>query len=216
MKVININMSNSSSSCPSGHKTLTSPKRLCAMNINGAGCSSAYLDVQGVEYSRVCGKIIGYQQKTTDAFYTYYNNRALTIDQTYVDGISLTHGKNPRNHIWTFAAALHEILLHPYSSCPCTNIHNHQTQPIPPYVGIDYFCDTGSSQGFEYRFYPEDPLWDGQGCGRLNTCCSFNNPPWFMKQLPASTHDNIEVRLCADQARSDEDIVFQSLELYVQ
>ena len=37
-----------------------------------------------------------------------------------------------------------------------------------------------------------------------------------MKQLPASTHDNIEVRLCADQARSDEDIVIETLELFVQ
>ena len=51
MKVININMSNSSSSCPSGLKTLTSPRRLCAMNIDGAGCSSAYLNVHGVKYS---------------------------------------------------------------------------------------------------------------------------------------------------------------------
>ena len=68
MKVISINVSNTTDSCPSGLKTLTNPKRLCAMNINGAGCSSAYLDVHGVQYSRVCGKIIGYQQKSPDAF----------------------------------------------------------------------------------------------------------------------------------------------------
>ena len=150
------------------------------------------------------------------AFGPYYNNRALTIDQAYVDGISITHGKNPRNHIWTFAVALQETLQYPYTLCPCTNIHNHLTIPIPPYVGNDYFCDTASSQHYEVRFYPNDPLWDGQGCGQLNTCCSFNNPPWFMKQLPASTHDNIEMRLCADSPRSDEDITFETLELYVQ
>ena len=217
MKVININMSNSSSSCPSGLKTLTSPKRLCARNTDSAGCSSAYIDVHGVEYSRVCGKIIGYQQRSSDAFWAYNKNRALTIDQAYVDGISVTHGKNPRKHIWTFATALHEITSNsPRSLCPCTNIHNQVTIPIPPYVGNDYFCDTASSQRFEYRFYPEDPLWDGHGCGQLNTCCSFNNPPWFTKQLPTSTHDNIEMRLCADQERSNEDIVFETLELYVQ
>ena len=96
------------------------------MNINGAGCSSTYLNVHGVEYSRVCGKIIGYQQKTPDAFWAYYNNHALTINQTYVDGISLTHGHKPRNHIWTFTAALDETLVHPYTLCPCTNIHNRQ------------------------------------------------------------------------------------------
>ena len=216
MKVISMNMSNSISSCPSGLKTLTSPKRLCAINRNSAGCSSAYLDVQGVEYSRVCGKIIGYQQKSPDAFWSYYNNRQLTIDQTYVDGISLTHGQHPRKHIWTFAAALHEVNQAPYNNCPCTNIHRQETIPIPPFIGNDYFCDTASSQHFQYHFYPNDPLWDGQGCGQHNTCCSFNKPPWFMKQLSASTHDNIEIRLCSDQGRSDEDIVFETLDLYVQ
>ena len=65
-------------------------------------------------------------------------------------------------------------------------------------------------------FYPNDPLWDGQGCGRLNTCCSFNSPPWFMKELSSSTSDDIEMRLCADEARTDEDVNFELLELYVQ
>ena len=216
MKVISVNMTNSSGSCPSGLRTLTSPKRLCAMNING-GCSSTFLDVHGVEYSRVCGKIIGYQKQSPDAFWAYYLNRAKTIDDNYVDGISLTHGQNPRKHVWTFAAALHEVTT-PYSQslCPCTNINNHVTIPIPPYIGNDYFCDTASTQRYAHIFYPNDPLWDGQGCGPLNTCCSFNNPPWFMKQLPASTRDNIEMRLCADEPRSNEDIVFETLELYVQ
>ena len=98
----------------------------------------------------------------------------------------------------------------------CTNIHNAVHIPIPPYVGSDYFCDTASENNVQYIFYPNDPLWDGQGCGRLNTCCSFNNPPWFMKELPSPTRDNIEMRLCADQSRSDEDITFESIELYVQ
>ena len=216
MKVISINVSNTTDSCPSGLKTLTSPKRLCAMNTDVAGCSSAYLNVHGVEYSRVCGKIIGYEQNTPNAFNPYYGNQAITIDDVYVDGISLTHGQNPRKHIWTFAVALHEVTTsYPQSLCPCTNIHNQLTIPIPPYVGNDYFCDTAAVQ-YAYTFFPDDPLWDGQGCGRLNTCCSFNSPPWFMKQLPASTHDNIEIRLCSDQEQQNEDITFETLELYVQ
>ena len=217
MKVASIDMLNSTHSCPSELRTLTSPKRLCAMNIYGAGCSSSHLDVHGVQYSRVCGKIIGYQQKSPDAFWPYNVNQALTIDDIYVEGISLTHGQHPRKHIWTFAAALHEVTnSHPDTVCPCTNIHNNYNVLIPPYVGNDYFCDTASSGHFELRFYPNDPLWDGRGCGPLNTCCSFNNPPWFMKQLPTTTDDNIEMRLCATQPRSDEDIVFETLELYVQ
>ena len=185
------------------------------MNIAGGGCSSTSFSVQGVQYTHVCGKIIGYQQKSPDAFVRYYYNRRLTIDDQYVDGISLTHGRNPRKHIWTFAAALHEV-SGTHNICPCTNIHNPVTIPIPPYVGSDYFCDTASESRVQYRFYPNDPLWDGQGCSRLNTCCSFNNPPWFMKELPSSTSDDIEMRLCADSPRSDEDINFEAIELYVQ
>ena len=60
-------------------------------------------------YTRVCGKIKAYQQYSTDAFQPYYLNRALTIDDLYVDGVSLTHGQNPRNHIWTFANAIDEV-----------------------------------------------------------------------------------------------------------
>ena len=213
MQVAKINMTNSSHTCPAGLKLLTTPKRHCAMNIAGGGCSSASFGLQGVQYTRVCGKIIGYQQNSPDAFWPYRNNQRLTIDDNYVDGISLTHGRNPRKHIWTFAAALHEVLTsHREFICPCTNIHNPVTIPIPPYVGSDYFCDTASESQYQFRFYPNDPLWDGQGCGRLNTCCSFNSPPWFMKELPSSTSDDIEMRLCSDQSRSNEDITFESVE----
>jgi len=179
MRVTAINMTNSSHTCPEGLKLLSTPKRLCAMNIAGFGCSSTTFDLHGIRYTHVCGKIIGYQQKTPDAFKPYYNNRGLTIDDNYVDGISLTHGCNPRKHIWTFAAAVHEVItsINRYDLCPCTNIHNPVHIPIPPYVGSDYFCDTASENRYQFKFYPSDPLWDGQGCGRLNTCCSFNNPP---------------------------------------
>ena len=216
MRVTKINMTNSSHTCPEGLKLLTTPKRLCAMNIGGGGCSSATFDLHGIRYTHVCGKIIGYQQRTPDAFYPYYANRGLTIDDRYVDGISLTHGRNPRKHIWTFVAALHEINNAPNYVCPCTSNNTLSAVPIPPYVGNDYFCDTGSESQYQYRFYPNDPLWDGQGCGGLNTCCSFNNPPWFVKELPSPARDNVEMRLCADESRSNEDITFENIELYVQ
>ena len=217
MRVTRLNMTNSSHTCPAGLKLLTTPKRVCAKNIDGGGCSSATFNLHDIRYTHVCGKIIGYQQRSTNAFGPYYWNRRLTIDDTYVDGISLTYGRNPRKHIWTFAAAIGEVdMTHPHGLCPCTNIHNPVTIPIPPYVGSDYFCDTASEGRYQHIFYPNDPLWDGQGCGRLNTCCSFNNPPWFMKELPSSTSDDIEMRLCANQERANEDINFETVDLYVQ
>ena len=217
MRVASINMTDTSHQCPSGLRTLSRsspPHRLCAMNIDNAGCSSAVFPVEGVQYSRVCGKVIGYQKETPDAF-SPYNGGQTSINSYYVDGISLTHG-HPRKHIWTFVAALHEYNSLWQYVCPCTNTRNTQLATIPPFVAHDYFCDTASENHFQHIFYPDDPLWDGEGCGEYNTCCSWNTPPWFMKQLSSSTTDDIEMRLCCDSGRNDEDITVETIELYVQ
>ena len=220
MQVAKLDMTNSSHQCPLGTRLRTDlPKRLCANSFTAlASCSSIIFSVHGIKYREVCGKIIAYQYASTDAFIRL--NYSLSIDDNYVDGISLTHGSNPRKHIWTFAAALDEV----GANCPCinTNLASSATQP-PNFVGNDYFCDTGSTNGWTHILYPDDPLWDGAGCGPTNTCCSLNNPPWFLKQLPSNTTDDIEMRMCSDHpssytggGRIDEDTPIEVLELYIR
>ena len=64
------------------------------------------------------------------------------------------------------------------------------------------------------------PLWDGAGCGPNSTCCAFNNPPWFHRELPESTTDDIEMRLCKDENhdgdRYDENVALSAVEIYIQ
>ena len=217
MKVASFDVDNSSHSCPSGLHLLTDHKRRCVMPSDGAGCASTMLDVHVISYQRVCGTVIGYQKGTTDAFANFVGSHS--IEGAYVDGIGLTHGRNPRHHIWTFASAADESDYHGSSIivCPCTN-HQTTTVQVPNFVGSNYFCDTGSHERFEFsRLYHEDPLWDGAGCGGSSTCCSFNNPPWFMRDLsPPGTTDDIELRVCRDEPRSNEDVGLKSVELYVQ
>ena len=70
---------------------------------------------------------------------------------------------------------------------------------IPSFVGNDYFCDTALSVYYNSvprALQPSDPLWDGRGCGPTSTCCSFNTPPWFVKDLPSPTTDDVEMRVC--------------------
>ena len=212
MQVAKLDMTNTSHQCPPGTRLRTDlPKRLCGRGIDGAGCSSSMFDVHGIKYNQVCGKIIAYQDKTPDAF----RGQTLSIDQAYVDGISLTHGRNPRKHIWTFAAALDEVGSYTAYNCPCTNVH--QTSPQPPnFIGNDYFCDTGTAHRYEYILHSDDPLWDGAGCGPANTCCSLNNPPWFYKQLSSTSRDKIEMRICSDQHVDNEDSPVEIIELYVK
>ena len=217
MRVASIDMNDTGSTCPSGLRTLTSPRRLCRKSIDGQGCSSVVFPVQGIEYSQVCGKIIGYQFSSTDAFIRFPSILVLNnIESFYVDGISLTHGTSPREHIWTFASAGNEYTDEESKyACPCINYQYTPPSPVPEVVGNDYFCDTGSEGTFVPDFfYGDDPLWDGAGCGTLNTCCDWNSPPWFRKEISPPTSDDIEMRACADE--TNEDVYIESLEIYVQ
>ena len=217
MRVAYIDMRNSSHQCPGNFSELTreeAPSRLCTADSNGTGCFSHVFPVVGPRYNKVCGKIIGYQDKTPNAYFPFHINSSHTINDVYVDGISLTHG-NPRFHIWTFAAALDETLGH-LSGCFCSNVMMARSATIPSFVESNYFCDTGSKEDVGFKFYPENPLWDGEGCGPKNTCCQFNNPPWFFRELPSFIADDIEMRVCRDAGPNNEDIPFEVVELYVR
>ena len=107
------------------------------------------------------------------------------------------------------------LLIGVVTACPC--IHALGNEP-PNFVGDDYFCDSGQQQYIRdqpLQFFSADPLWDGAGCGSGNACCTFNTPPWFHKQLPASTTDDIEMRVCRDEANDNEDIALQIVEIFV-
>ena len=106
------------------------------------------------------------------------------------------------------------------ATCPCVSGSTNGAR-IPSFAGQNYFCETGivqwpGSSGNEVFHSNGDPLWDGQGCGSASSCCTFCSPPWFNVQLPSSTTDNIEVRICSNQGHNNEGTPIQLLELYVK
>ena len=216
MRVAELDMTNSSHQCPSGLTLRTesdSNIRAC-VTASTADCVSIPIDIP-YSYSRVCGRVIAYQVGATNAF-NHQGSSSATINNTYVDGVSLTHG-SPRQHIWTFAAGLRESMaMHPESTCPCTG--NTGATPPPSFIGSDYFCEAGVRDHTpnSSMLYSNDPLWDGDGCTDTNPCCSFNNPPWFYKQLPQPTTDNIEMRVCKDEDPTNEDVAIEIVEIYIQ
>ena len=112
--------------------------------------------------------------------------------------MSVTHGQaGARQHVWTFAAVRHEMERVAIFSCPCIDTGSSTIQAVPGFVGNNYFCDAGPDVSFgQTSVHPSNPLWDGEGCvSATNTCCEFNNPPFFCTTLPHPTSDNIEVRM---------------------
>ena len=218
IRVANLNTSDETQQCP-GEWTLqtysSEPRRLCGRGSSGAGCLSAVYSTYGISYNHVCGRVIGYAYHSPDAFHN-----PQTIEDRYMDGVSLTHGlPGARQHVWTFAAGLFETLQATVPTtvlCPCVG-----GAAAPTFVGHDYFCESGNP-GTTYTniLYASDPLWDGQGCGSP-PCCDLTSPPgvmapWFCKQLPQATTDDLEVRICGDQHTGDEDTPVELIELYIR
>ena len=212
MRVADIDMTRLNINCPQGFRKITTAgKRMCGGQ--GSRCISTTFSSHGIEYSRVCGRINGYQFSYTNGFASYITRRG-SIDSTFVDGIVLTHG-NPRNHIWTFAGSQNQYRTDRHG-CPCNS--DSYSHSLPPYVGNDYFCDSGhhyNTRPPSSTYLTNDPLWDGAGCVS-GSCCTFNSPPWFCKTLPHHTTDSIELRLCLDEVLTNEDTPFETVELYIQ
>ena len=215
-RVANLNMSDPSQQCPGEWMLQTyssEPRRLCISGSSGAGCVSVAYNTYGIRYSHVCGRVIGYQHGYTDAFGPLTRN----IDSFYVDGVSITHGPpGARQHIWTFASGLAEVrhsVWHTFS-CPCVS-----GTVAPSFVGNDYFCESGNpGPGLSGELFASDPLWDGQGCATPPCCALTFSPgaPWFCKQLPQATTDDIEVRICRDEAVSNEDTPVEIVDIYIR
>ena len=212
-RVVYLNMTDPNTNCPLGWQLSGQSKRSCGrVGTCYPSCDSVTFPVSGGNYTSVCGSIRAYQYGETRGFQAYHERRVTTIEGAYVSGVSLTHG-SPRQHIWTFAAGLSEARPTRTYVCPCDAPPNSIS--IPPFVGGDYFCESGVNSGSpSNRFYPDDPLWDGEGCGSSSSCCSFNNPPYFTKTLPSPTSDPIVARLC--HYYSDEDSPVEFMELYVK
>ena len=164
------------------------------------------------QYSKVCGRIIGYQVSSPDAF----READRTIDENYVDGISITYGKNPRQHIWTYAAGVTENSpMHAINNCPCWDSSADQPQG---FVGDRYYCESGNvdAENIDSGLYGNDKLWDGQQCSNEGTCCTTMSPPWFSVDLTNRIIDDIEIRICGDESTDNEDTPIELLDIYIQ
>ena len=103
----------------------------------------------------------------------------------------------------------------PHWQCPC-NVD--KVMEVQDFIGNDYFCESGCPTTWSSnRFYTDDPLWDGEGCGSLEqACCNATGIPWFYKILDASTDDNIELRICGDESTYNENVLINQYEIYVK
>ena len=144
-------------------------------------------------------------------------NTSLTIDDDYVDGVSITTKTIPRPfHDSTSGPICCWYNRYGNRGCPCNNNSNIM---VPDYVGSNYYCESGTNTGticdIDFTLYLNDPLWDGLQCSSVeSTCCPTDSiQPWFNTTLPQTSNDNVELRSCSS---SISDTHFDFIELYIR
>ncbi len=150
-KITSLDMADPNQQCPSTWRLNTfSGIRGCGRTTSA--CDSVSYPSNGRTYSRVCGKIIAYQQGSPGAFRSTVNDN-VGLEGSYIDGISLTHGAlGSRSHIRTFSGALNDFDDTEHI-CACTN-SNPWPYTVPSFIGNNYFCDTGDHDaGFVNGMY---------------------------------------------------------------
>ena len=210
-----LNMSDSTQDCPSNFEnTLNDGIRTCRRSIFNRGCTSVNLLTNDIAYTQICGRVIGYQKGETDAL--YHSSRG--IDSYYLDGVSITRGSAPREHVWSFIAGQTSSAPSNSNSCPCNTNTGSTTVSVPDFIEDHYYCESGnnSQENDEDEFYP-DPLWDGKNCLSIeSSCCESNDLPWFHRNYNALSASDLELRVCRTANRKNEDILIEMYEIYVK
>ena len=97
----------------------------CVRRSAEPGCSHIIFPLMNMSYSHICGTVESSWFGHPNGFIGNDRNSNTNINENYVDGISLTYGKeSSRTHIWTFIAD--------HQSCPPNS--------IPDYVGHNNTC----------------------------------------------------------------------------
>uniref|UniRef100_A0A1X7SPC4 Fibrinogen C-terminal domain-containing protein n=1 Tax=Amphimedon queenslandica TaxID=400682 RepID=A0A1X7SPC4_AMPQE len=211
-----LNMSDPTQDCPSDFEAETyhinhNDIRTCRKTKDSWGCSSLTLSTYGISYTQICGRVIGYQKGETDAFVNHHN----VIDSHYLDGVSITRGSEPREHVWSFISGKGSTTSSE-SDCPC---NNGSALQVPAFIKDHYYCESGNNDGTQInnsKFYP-DPLWDGQDCPSVESpCCTSEDLPWFHRVYDASSSSDIELRVCRSGDRNNEDVLIELYEIYIK
>ena len=213
VKVGYLDMSDPAQQCPDSWQKVTSPAGASCEKKDSSYCDSVYITTSGASYQMVCGRFLGYQIGTTDAFDSIHvPGLGRNLETYYVDGVSITYGSpGNRTHVYTYAAGFNEY--NDIDACPCAS-----GEYPPDFVGSDYYCESGNADGtINYKMlYYADVLWDGQLCRHDEvTCCDPPNLPWFCKNFTNPITADLEVRICLDEDSDNENVALQFFELYI-
>ena len=125
---------------------------------------------------------------------TLYASGVSQLSGNYVDGISLTYNTTSEmTHIWTLAS-------HFMYTTNCEMFTGDEE-----IVGTNYTCLPFKDSAGELPHCQEPSETSSEQC----------QPKKFFRDLFRVTNSSIQMRLCRDQSREDEDIAINKLDIYI-
>lgn len=223
-RIAYVNMSQPGMECPPG---LTEKRfnnltySLCVNNHTDnkiMSCEGTSFNTYNIPYSKVCGRVYGYQHGKGLGF-----SQELGLTDAYISGVSI---RRHTEHVWTFASGHSETAVFGIGNyCPCNepSIGN----PPPSFVNEHYTCESGRILGEaeepEEILYSKDRLWDGQQCNDEELdCCDNDQLPWFIRDLKEMDKGNIDFSVCGEKPLCIEsgchysDTPIELIELYIK
>jgi len=149
------------------------------------GCSIIQYDPYNLPYSKVCGKVTGFQVRDNPTGFTStsYGDRY----SANLDGVRITYGPSSR-HLWSYANGY------------CGNCTNRK----PALVSNHFSCDGPDGGGYSSA----SQLWEeGGGCQSGGGASS-----WFVRELAQPSADFIYLSICAPHYPT---FAVDGIELYV-
>ena len=219
-----LDMSDATNTCPSDFRLCESDGvRACGRRDHRGGkCDSAKYPSHGIGYQEVCGRVKGYEYGSPDAVEVMPGEDSIhnDINSHYVDGVSITRSQSGsgHKHIWTLMAGRYQKTPDD-GNCVCNFVHGAKQQ-IQKFIGRDYYCESGVASNSQKKLHTEHPLWEGNCSAEEKDCCSANgSPPWFHKTgltVSQSADDFLEIRICGDERKENEDVPVGFYEIYVK
>ena len=193
-----IDVTDNSEKCPAKlleYKRPNRAQRACGKPVT-TGTYEITFPSHNITYSKVCGRVRGYQVGSPDAF-----------DRRKQDGIRITQGTT---HLWSYIAGWSETQH--ILSCPCAGSGYRGTIPI---ANNYFYCESGSDGRVtdNSKVFWDDPLWDGANCPSGNSCC--DNYGWFTRNVIESSND-IKVKWQLDEPKRNEDIYVDVVEIFIK
>ena len=164
-----------------------SSKAYCTRPATGA--ASNVFSTRGVAWSEVRVNMAIRSVSTNDAF-GWRNRSEWSVEDNYVDGVSLTTGEaGSREHLFTYAVG------HAAGKCPDTIGDKQPYVEAQAFVGNAYACGYPDPESAQANLFDDD---------------------WFIAQAVEASAQPLEIRLMADQDVGNENVRVYSIVMYVR